>query len=268
MGTTAADWTPRANRAEDYERYLIPAYFGAFAEGLTRLVPPWPGERALDVACGTGVVTRLLAERVGPGGHIVGLDLDAGMLTVARRLLDAPNVAWQEASALAMPFADGAFDLVTCQQGLQFLPDRPAGLREMRRVLRPGGRLALAVWRSTEHNPVFKLLEEALARVVGPEAANLPPFSLGDGAELRRLTREAGFSDVAVRIDGRLARFPSPAEMVRRMLLGGPTMLSALATADAEARLRLVDEVTRTMAPYVDDAGLAVPLSTHVLLAR
>jgi hypothetical protein len=73
---------------------------------------------------------------------------------------------------------------------------------------------------------------------------------------------------VAVRIDGRLARFPSPAEMVRRMLLGGPTMLSGLAAADAGAHLRLVDEVTRTMAPYLDDAGLAVPLSTHVLLAR
>ena len=268
MATTAADWTPRANRAEDYERYLVPAYFAPFAEALTRLVAPWPGERVLDVACGTAALTRLLAERVGPSGHVAGLDLDAGMLTVARRLLDAPNVTWQEGSALAMPFADGAFDLVTCQQGLQFFPDRAASMAEMRRVLRPGGRLVLAVWRSTEHNPVFKLLAEALARLLGPQAAKLPPFSLGDGEELRRLGRAAGFTDVVVRIDGRLARFPSAAELVRPLLLGGPTMLSALATADADTHQRLVDEVTRTMAPYVDDAGLAVPMATHVLLAR
>lgn len=268
MTTMAADWTPRANRAEDYERYLVTAYFGAFAEALAAFAAPWPGERALDVACGTGALTRLLAERVGPSGHVTGLDLNAGMLTVARSLLDAPNVAWQEASALAMPFEDGVFDLVTCQQGLQFFPDRVAGLREMRRVLRPGGRLALSCWRSTEHNPVFKLLEEALARLVEHEAAMLPPFALGDREDLRRLAHEAGFTDVAVRIDGRLARFPSPAEMVRRILLGGPTMLTALVAADADAHQRLVDEVTRTMAAYIDDVGLAVPIATHVLLAR
>ena len=266
MGTTAADWAPRANRAEDYERYLVPAYFRPFAEALARLAAPWPGERVLDVGCGTGALTRVLAERVGPSGHVTGLDLNAGMLAVARGLVDAPNVAWREGNALEMPFADGTFDLVTCHQGLQFFPDRAAGLAEMRRVLQPGGRLALAVWRSTDYNPVFKLLEEALAGLVGPEAAKLPPFALGDAEELRQMARETGFADVAVRIDGRLLRFPSPAELVRRFLLGGPTMLSALATAGA--RRRLVDEVTRTMAPYVDDVGLAVPMAAHVLLAR
>ena len=268
MLTMAADWTPRANRAEDYERYLIPAYFSAFAEELTRLVAPWPGERVLDVACGTGVLTSLLVERVGPSGHVTGLDLDAGMLAVARSLLDAPNVDWWEASALAMPFADGAFDLVTCQQGLQSFPDRATGMAEMRRVLKPGGRMALACWRSAAFNPVWKLLEEALGRLVGPEAAALPPLALGDADALRRLAWTAGFTDVTVRIDGRLARFPSPEEFVRRTVLGAPTMLSVLAAADADAHRRLVDEVTRTMAPYVDDVGLAVPLATHVLLAR
>ena len=268
MTTMAATWTPRANRAEDYERYLVPAYFRAFAEELTRLAAPCPGERVLDVACGTGALTSLLAACVGPSGHVTGLDLDAGMLAVARSLSDTPNLDWSEASALAMPFADGTFDLVTCQQGLQSFPDRAAGMAEMRRVLKPGGRLALSCWRAADFNPVWKLLAEALGRLVGPAASALPPLALGDADELRRLAREAGFTDVTVRIDGRLARFPSPGELVRRTVLGAPTMLSALAAADADAHRRLVDEVTRTMAPYVDDVGLAVPLATHVLLAR
>jgi len=268
MATTAADRARHRNLAEDYERYLVPAYFSPFAEALVAFAAPWPGEQVLDVACGTGVVTRLLAERVGPAGQVTGLDSNPSMLAVARDHLDAPNVAWREASALSMPFVDGTFDLVTCQQGLQFFTDRAAGMAEMRRVLRPGGRLVLNVWCSVEHNPVFKLLGEALGHLLGPEAATLPPFSLGDREALRRLGREAGFATVTVRIDGRLIQFPSPAELVRRLLLGGPTMLRALPADDADAHRRLVDEVTRTMAPYVDDTGLAVPLATHVLLAR
>lgn len=264
----AAGETPSANRAQAYEQYLVPAYFRAFAEALVAFAAPLPGEQTLDVACGTGAVTRLLAAHVRPGGLVAGLDSNTEMLTVARNLPAASDVTWYEASALAMPFADDTFDLVTCQQGLQFFPDCVAGLREMRRVLRRGGRLALSVWRSTTQNPVFKLLEEALARHIGPEAATLPPFTLSDGEALRRLTREAGLIDVSVRIDSRAARFPSPAELVRRLLVGAPTMLDALAAADAATQQRVVAEVTRTMAPYVDQLGLAVPLSTHVLVAR
>lgn len=265
---TGPNWTPRANQARDYERYLVPAYFRPFAEELTALIAPWPGERVLDVACGTGALTRLLAQRVGPSGHVTGLDISPGMLAVARSLLDAPHVDWQEASALAMPFLGGTFDLVTCQQGLQSFSDHAAGMAEMRRVLKPRGRLALSCWRSADFNPVWKLLEEALRRLVGPAAAALPPLALGDADELRQLARAAGFTDVTVRIDGRLVRFPSPAEFVRRTVLGAPTMLGALAAADADAHRRLMDEATRVMTPYIDNFGLAVPLATHILLAR
>ena len=225
-------------------------------------------DSVLDVACGTGALTRLLAERVGPGGHVTGLDLNAGMLAVAREHLEGPTIEWREASALEMPLPDGAFDLVTSQQGLQFFPDRVQGMREMRRVLKPGGRLVLAVWRSTDYNPVWKLVEEVLAELVGPEAAKLPPFSLGDVGELRRLAREAGFADTTIRIDGRVARFPSPEEFVRRAALAAPSMLGPLATVGPDALDRLRAGVNERLAPYVDDAGLAVPLATHVLLAR
>src|SRR5207248_3148605 len=132
--------------AEVYERYNVPRFFLPWAHELVDRLDPRPGERILDVACGTGAATRLLAERVGPTGQVVGLDVNAGMLAAARAAVTNPVVEWHEANAQALPFADGAFDAILCQLGLQFFPDRPLALREMRRVLAPGGRLALACW--------------------------------------------------------------------------------------------------------------------------
>jgi ubiquinone/menaquinone biosynthesis C-methylase UbiE len=126
-------WQLGDNAEEVYERYLVPAIFGPWAADLVALAAPQPGEHVLDVACGTGVVVRLVAPHVGPRGHVVGLDLHAGRLAVARALPPAPGavVEWREGDALALPFAEAVFDLVCCQQGLQFFPDRRTALREM-----------------------------------------------------------------------------------------------------------------------------------------
>src|ERR1700751_727028 len=137
-------WQVGGRAAEIYHRYLVPAIASLRATDLIYRAAPRPGERVLDVACGTGVVARLAAERMG-SGRVVGLDINAGMLAVAQSL---PSVAtrpieWQEGSALALPFSDDAFDLILCQFGLQFFPDKPAALGEMRRVLAPSGRVAL-----------------------------------------------------------------------------------------------------------------------------
>src|SRR5689334_3117022 len=123
----------RGTGAEIYERYLVPAVFAPWAAMLIEQAALQPGERVLDVACGTGVVARRAAQQVGPSGQITGLDNDAEKLAVARSLPPVPGVSleWQEGSALAMPFADASFDALLCQQGLQFLADRPAALREM-----------------------------------------------------------------------------------------------------------------------------------------
>jgi ubiquinone/menaquinone biosynthesis C-methylase UbiE len=132
-----------------YERYLAPAMFVPLAEAVADAVEVSLGERALDVACGTGVLTRTIASRSGSDGHVTGLDLGEGMLARARTWPpvegDAP-IDYVQGSADQLPFDDGAFTLVTCQQGLQFFPDRDAALREFLRVLAPGGRLAIACW--------------------------------------------------------------------------------------------------------------------------
>ena len=150
------DWMAYGgSAAEIYERHMVPAIFGPWAEDLVALATPKPGERVLDVACGTGVVTRLVAQCVGPSGNVVGFDLNPGMLTVARGvpLPSGARVEWREGNVSAMPFPDATFDLALCQQGLQFFPDRPGALREVRRVLVSGGRLALSVWRPMQYSP-------------------------------------------------------------------------------------------------------------------
>ena len=145
-------WQVAGNAPEVYERELVPAVFGVWAPILVELAHPRPGERVVDVACGTGIVARIATARVGPTGVVVGVDLNPGMLSVARSVMltdsrSSAPIQWQEASADKLPFPGESFDIVYCQLGLQFFADRPAALREMRRVLSLEGRLALMVWR-------------------------------------------------------------------------------------------------------------------------
>jgi SAM-dependent methyltransferase len=215
------DWTAYGgSAAEIYERHMVPAIFGPWAEDLVALAKPQPGERVLDVACGTGVVARLVAQSVGPSGAVVGFDLNPGMLAVARALPPphGAQIEWREGNVSAMPFPDRTFDLVLCQQGLQFFPDRPGALREMHRVLGHGGRLALSVWRPMQHSPGFAALATALGRTIAPEAASIiqGPFALGSADDLRTPITGAGFRDVVLRPATKGLRFPSPEEFVGR----------------------------------------------------
>ena len=165
-------WQVAGSAAQVYERELVPAIFGPWAPRVLDLAAPTTGERVLDVACGTGVVARLAAERVGADGRVVGLDLNPGMLVVARSLpVEAGPIGWVQATAGRLPFPDGSFEVVCCQLGLQFFPDRAAALAEMARVLVPGGRMVVMVWRSIDHSPGFAVLAAALDRHVEPVVA-------------------------------------------------------------------------------------------------
>jgi len=253
--------------AEIYEQHMVPAIFARWAPDLIEAAGVRPGGRVLDVACGTGAVTRVLSQRVGPQGTVVALDINPGMLAVARSVAPGPNIEWREGSAISMPLPDGTFDNVLCQQGLQFFPDKPAALSEMRRVLKSGGRLAVACWRSIEHMPGYLALEQALARRIGPEKAALPPFALGDAATLRSLVTGAGFREVRLRIDAKMIRFDSAEHMVRAVVGGAPTMLGALAEQGEGVLDAIVAEVAEATRAYVDDEGWAIPGISHVVTA-
>src|SRR5919106_2120986 len=194
---------------ENYDRFFVPVIATPLATNLIDTAALRRGERVLDVACGTGVVTRLAAERVGDTGTVAGIDLNPGMLEVARSVTPSNMVIeWHQSSAEAMPLPDESFDVVLCQMGLQFVPDKPAALREMRRVLVRGGRLILNVPGPTPR--LFTIMGEALARHIGAEAAAFVNhvFSLHDTAGIQNLVSGAGFHDVSVQSDTKPLRLP------------------------------------------------------------
>ena len=260
---------PRAafTPGEIYETQMVPAIFARWAPDLVAAARPQPGERVLDIACGTGVVTRLLYERVAPTGRIVGIDLNAGMLAQARVAAKGLDIEWLEGSATSMPLPDGAFEAVVCQQGLQFFPDKPAALREMHRVLVPSGRLAISVFRSVDHAPGYRMLQEALARHVGPENAALPPFSLGDRHVIRDLVAGAGFREIRVRADVKLTRFLSAEHFVRSVVGGAPSMLGLLAAQGPQALEAIIAEMVEATRTYVDDEGWATAQVANIITA-
>lgn len=227
-----------------------------------------PGERVLDVACGTGVVARVAAKHVGPTGRVVGVDLSPGMIAVARALpapVGAP-IEWLEQSALDLQLKDASFNAVLCQQGLQFFPDKAVALKEMRRVLDHGGRLALSVWNST--GLYNNAVGDALARLVGNEVADRFNASrqVPTAEDLRYLATEAGFSAIDVRVSRIDVHLPRLDKFVLNHLAATP-VASAIAAADPEARKKIGASVMERLRRYVDGDGVTYPEETHVLTA-
>jgi len=257
--------------AEAYEQFMVPGMFGPWVEDVVALALLRPGEHVLDVACGTGTSARLAAQRVTGAGAVVGLDIDPGMIEVARSRTQSTggaSVSWHCKSALDMPFDSGAFDVVLCLQGLQFFPDRIAGLKEMRRVLKPAGRLAASVWRNIEHCKGHHALAQALERRGVDAGAAQRPFSLGDADELQRLTCEAGFREVSVKTIAKLMRFSSPRQFIESLAAGAPSTRHALAKLPESERPVLIGEVSAALKQYIHADGIAIPYASHLLFAR
>jgi ubiquinone/menaquinone biosynthesis C-methylase UbiE len=264
-------WQVTGNAAEIYQRELVPAVFGPWAPRVVELAGLRPGLRVLDVACGTGLVARLAAEAVGVAGRVAGLDLNPGMLAVAAALpaVEGAAMDWVEASAQALPFGEASFDVVCCQLGLQFFPDREGAAREMKRVLVPGGRAVVMVWREIDRSPGFALLATALGRTISADAEALmrAPFALSDARELSRLLEAAGLRDCAIRAETGHVCFAS-AVMFVRSYIGGSPLAALVAAAPAHAQDALVREVERALDPLIEDGSLCFPIEAHLAVCR
>ena len=257
--------------AEAYERYLVPAIFAPWALKVLRAHPPKPGSRVLDVACGTGIGARSAAALVGRTGQVDGVDADEGMLAVARttRARDGDAaIAWHHGSALEVPFEAGRFDVVLCFEGLQFFPDRPAALREVRRVLRPGGMFVATVWGPLARNPAYEALAVALRRFVSEDAARLPPFTLTDAESVRTLVRDGGFAEVSVELESLSVNVPSAELLVEWVAAGGPTLRHNLARLPEARRREFSDLVATRLARYRTGTSLSLPSARNVIVAR
>ena len=263
-------WQFAGSVPENYERYLIPALFKPWAEDLVEMAALRSGDRVLDIACGTGMVARVAARRLGGKGSVTGLDLSGPMLAVARAAPEGASVEWREGSAVKLPWADAAFDVAFCQQGLQFFLDRIAALHEMHRVLASSRRLALSVWGPIERSSGFTVLADALAQHIGPEAGALMttgPFSLSNGSELRALIAEAGFQDISIHPAVKTIRFPSTDEFVLRYATGS-ALGTAITNANDNSRVALLAEIAAKLRSTVDDQGLGFPIESNMVLAR
>lgn len=265
-------WQVAGSGPEVYERELVPAVFGPWAPILIGLADPKPGDRVIDIACGTGIVARIAAARVGPSGAVAGVDLNPGMLNVARSFdarVGAASIQWQEASADKLPFPDESFDVAYCQLGLQFFADRPAALREMGRVLSTRGRLAVMVWCGIQESPGFEAFAEVLERNVGSAATAImrAPFGLSDANELSRLVADSGFQDIKVQQRVGAVEFPSVERFVLSYVAGSP-LASHVSQASDVARENLTAETKLALEKYVGDSGLSFPIAAHLLTAK
>jgi ubiquinone/menaquinone biosynthesis C-methylase UbiE len=237
-------WQLDGDAAELYERYLVPAITLIWAADIVGRVKPAAGEQVLDVACGTGAVTRLVPKLVGHG-RVVGLDCNPDMLAVARSVhKGTPEIEWREGSALNLPFGDGSFDVVLSQLGLQFFPDRLLALGEMRRVLRPGGRVALSVFGPIERTPAAFAFARALDHHLGADASKTKRAEhiFTEPEELEILLSSAGLKAVEVSVVTKRITFPSVLHYVRFQLIATP-QASLLGAMDGEEREAMVCQI-------------------------
>lgn len=253
---------------ENYERFFVP-YIGApLADDLIDDAELKPGEQVLDVACGTGVVARLASHRVGPEGAVVGVDVNPGMLAVARTVHPTnPTIEWHQASAERMPLPDERFDAVLCQMGLQFMEDPLGALGEMRRVLKEGGRLILNV--PGPAPSMFKVFARSMGRHIAPEAAGfaLGVFSLHDIDGIHGLMAEAGFPEARAAARTRTLHLPPSQDFLWQYVFSTP-LAGVVSKADDNARAALEREVVENWREFEEDDGMSLSLRVVTVSAQ
>lgn len=264
--------------AHAYQDYFGPAIFAPLSRHVVESAAPQRGEHVLDVACGTGIVTRAVAERVGPTGRVVGVDVNPAMIAVAAaHPFSTTAIEWREEDATSLDLPDGSFQLVCCQQGLQFFPDRAAGAAEMRRVADEGGRAVVAVWQDVDAHPLFAALADAEEPHLGALGVAvdrdelIAPFSFGDADALRDLLAGAGFADVELTARTIEARFPDADHFVERVEYAYAAVVPAFA-ADTDAfadYLAAIAHDTRVIVDeHRDGDHVVVPMHANIAVAR
>jgi ubiquinone/menaquinone biosynthesis C-methylase UbiE len=265
--STSRTWQLERDAAERYQQILTPAILGPAARALVEWSALGPGEAVLDAGCGTGAAARPAAERVGPTGRVIGIDVNTGMIDVARSLppLEGTEIEWRVESIYDLSMPDAAIDVVLCAQTLQFLDQRAAAITEMRRVLRQDGRVALSCWCALDENPYFHALVEAVTRHIGADTAAglMAAFGLSDPDTIRSLLNDAGLRNVEIDMIDMNLELPPLKDFVPRHISATP-MATGFNTATERARRAVIDDVIRSVSGYMRGASARIPFRTHL----
>ena len=260
--------------AEVYERYLSRTIADPWTRVLLEIADPEIGEQALDLACGTGSVARQLAPMIGESGQVLATDINADMLDVGRVQATPMGAAitWQQGDATHLDLQNDAFDLVVCQQGLQFFPDRAASMHEIRRVLRHGGRSVISVWQGLDQHPLYKTLFTATADHLGVSISDVDvAFSLSEPRELWALLNDAGFQQIEIIPKTLLISMPEPERFVQLSVLGAATSIPAFMSLDTTQRATLINEISEqtyaAVRQFKDGDRLSLSMSTNIAVA-
>lgn len=263
-------WQLCGDGPEAYERYIVPAFSGAWANDIVERAALRKGEKILDLGCGTGIVSRHAFKALGGSGHITGLDVNATVLAKACEIClpTAPSIKWQQGDVLALPFSDATFNVVLCQQGLQYFSDRPRALKEIYRVLTNSGRIVFSVWRAIKYFPFYSALHRALRKYVGVEAASIlaSAFTLDDPKQLRDLFEKAGFKKIDICLTIKQMRYSS----LEKFLVGGfaaSPFANDIISLGEDKREEMFKMIKTAISNYIDDHGLAAPMECYIISA-
>jgi ubiquinone/menaquinone biosynthesis C-methylase UbiE len=265
----STEWQLAREAAERYQHILTPAILGPFARALVDTATLRAHESVVDVGCGTGAAARYAAERVGSAGQVTGIDVNTGMLEVAQSLppVAGAPIAWREASATRLPLDDQSVDVVLCAQTLQFLAEKQASLSEMRRVVKPGGRIAVSLWCPIADNPYFDTLVSTIARQIGAKtAAGLgAAFAFSDADEIRHLFEAAGFGSIEMTVTQLDLPLPPLAEFVPRHISATP-MATDFAQAGPAVQRAVVEDVAEQLRQYETNGQASIPFRSHIIV--
>lgn len=250
-----------------YERYLVPLIFEPYAEDLVRRLATRSAERVLEIAAGTGVVTRKMATALPESVGIVATDLNQPMLDVAAGIGTSRPVEWRQADAMQLPFPDGSFDAVVCQFGVMFFPDRPKAFAEARRVLRPGGVFLVNAWDRIEENEFADIVTSSVASLFPadpPRFLARTPYAYNDRAAIERDVAGGGWTRPVIETIAARSRAPSHRDPAIGFAQGTP-LRSEIEARDASRVGEATDAAAEAIAQRFGRGPVDAKIQAHVV---